>query len=65
MKSRASSHFLILVLIVALTAIARLDNLAGKEYFGSVIVNDANQRYFEPAPTRSWLLGAQLAYTFR
>ena len=48
-----------------LTTLARLDNVTGKEYFGSVIVNDANQRFFEPAPTRSWLVGAQLSHTFR
>lgn len=48
-----------------LMTLGRIDNLTGKRYFGSVIVNDANQRFFEPAPERTWLLGAQLTYRFR
>ena len=32
---------------------ARLDNLANRAYVGSVIVNDANSRFFEPAPGRT------------
>jgi iron complex outermembrane recepter protein len=36
---------------------ARIDNLAGRRYAGSVIVNEGNQRYFEPAPERTWLVG--------
>jgi len=35
----------------------RVDNLADSDYVGSVIVNESNQRYFEPAPGRTWLLG--------
>jgi iron complex outermembrane receptor protein len=31
---------------------ARLDNLANRAYVGTVIVNDANSRFFEPAPGR-------------
>ena len=48
-----------------LTTLARLDNLTDRKYFGSVIVNDGNQRFFEPAPGRNWLLGVQLSYRFR
>jgi iron complex outermembrane receptor protein len=48
----------------SLTLFARVDNLDDRRYFGSVIVNDGNGRYFEPAPGRTWLLGAQLAYRF-
>ncbi|KNZ30736.1 MAG: hypothetical protein AD742_20600 [Methylibium sp. NZG] len=33
----------------------RIDNAADKGYAGSVIVNDANQRFFEPAPSRNWM----------
>ncbi len=33
----------------------RVDNAADKGYAGSVIVNDANQRFFEPAPPRNWM----------
>jgi iron complex outermembrane receptor protein len=32
---------------------ARLDNLANRAYVGSVIVNESNSRYFEPAPGRT------------
>ncbi len=32
---------------------ARLDNLAGRAYVGSVIVNETNSRFFEPAPGRT------------
>ncbi|MGH6623765.1 MAG: TonB-denpendent receptor, partial [Burkholderiaceae bacterium] len=31
-------------------------------YIGSVIVNEANGRYFEPAPGRNWLVGVDLGY---
>jgi iron complex outermembrane receptor protein len=31
----------------------RIDNLADRAYVGSVIVNETNQRYFEPAPGRT------------
>lgn len=40
---------------------ARVDNLADRRYVGSVIVNDSNGRYFEPAPGRTYMLGAQLS----
>jgi iron complex outermembrane receptor protein len=32
---------------------ARLDNLANRAYIGSVIVNETNSRFFEPAPGRT------------
>jgi iron complex outermembrane receptor protein len=32
---------------------ARLDNLANRAYIGSVIVNETNTRFFEPAPGRT------------
>jgi iron complex outermembrane recepter protein len=35
------------------TEYARLDNLADRAYVGSVIVNETNSRYFEPAPGRT------------
>lgn len=41
---------------------ARLDNLADRRYIGSVIVNDANGRYFESGPDRSLMLGARLVF---
>ena len=42
---------------VDLTGFARVDNLFGRNYAGSVIVNEGNARYFEPAPTRNWTVG--------
>ncbi|HXF80748.1 MAG TPA: TonB-dependent receptor [Usitatibacter sp.] len=42
----------------------RLDNAANRRYAGSVIVNEANRRFFEPAPTRSWLAAITGRYTF-
>jgi iron complex outermembrane recepter protein len=47
-----------------LSASARVENLANKKYAGSVIVNEANGRYFEPAAGRTWLLSAAASYSF-
>jgi iron complex outermembrane receptor protein len=47
-----------------LQGFVRLDNLLGREYVGAVIVNAANAQYFEPAPTRQWVVGASAAYAF-
>lgn len=38
----------------------RIDNLADRRYAGSVVVNDANGRFFEPAAPRSLLLAMRL-----
>jgi iron complex outermembrane receptor protein len=42
-----------------LRAFARLDNVLDKASIGSVIVNEGNGRYYEPAPGRSVWLGLQ------
>lgn len=42
----------------------RVDNLADHAYIGSVIANDANGRFFEPAPGRQWGLGISATYAF-
>jgi iron complex outermembrane receptor protein len=42
----------------------RLDNLANKRYVGSVVVNDANLRFYEPAPGRNYMIGAQAKLGF-
>jgi iron complex outermembrane receptor protein len=42
-----------------LRAFARLDNVLDQRYIGSVIVNDGNQRYFEPGPDRRVSVGLQ------
>ncbi|HKX43790.1 MAG TPA: TonB-dependent receptor [Burkholderiaceae bacterium] len=47
-----------------LSAFVRGDNLFDRRYAGSVIVNEANGRYFEPAPGRTWLAGTTASYTF-
>lgn len=41
----------------------RVDNLADRKHVGAVYVNDANGRYYAPAPGRSVLLGASLSLT--
>ncbi|WP_395680032.1 TonB-dependent receptor family protein [Dokdonella sp.] len=40
-------------------AFARIDNAFDRRYAGSVIVNDANGRYFEPAAGRAFMVGAK------
>lgn len=47
-----------------LTGLLRVDNLADRRYVGSVIVNEANRRYFEPAAGRNWTLGMQAGRRF-
>lgn len=42
----------------------RIDNLFGREYVGSVIVNESNGRYYEPAPGRNYGIGLNLAWRF-
>ena len=42
----------------------RVDNLGDKAYVGSVIANDTNGRFFEPAPGRQWGLGLTASYAF-
>lgn len=42
----------------------RVDNLFDKEYIGSVIVNESNGRYYEPAPGRNYGVGINLAWRF-
>lgn len=46
----------------ALRVFARVDNLLDQRYIGSVIVNDGNQRYFEPGPDRRYSVGVQWAW---
>ena len=48
----------------ALDLLARLDNATDKGYAGSVIVNEANARYYEPGSPRAWLLSARLSRSF-
>ncbi|WP_276726427.1 TonB-dependent receptor PqqU [Pantoea septica] len=43
----------------------RVDNLFDRNYVGSVIVNEGNGRYFEPAPGRNYSVGLTLSYAFQ
>ena len=46
----------------AARAFVRVNNAFDKGYVGSVIVNEANGRYYEPAPGRAWLAGLDLPF---
>ena len=41
---------------------ARLDNLFDRHYAGTLIVNDGNGRYFEPAAGRRWMVGVRAQF---
>jgi iron complex outermembrane recepter protein len=45
-----------------LKPVLRVDNVANKKYAGSVIVNEGNGRFFEPAAPRTVYLGMNWAY---
>jgi iron complex outermembrane receptor protein len=47
------------------TQLLRLDNATDRRYAGSVIVNEANKRFFEPALPRNWLLSATAQFALR
>jgi len=46
------------------SAFARVDNVTDRHYVGSVIVNEGNGRYFEPAPGRTFFAGLTGSYRF-
>jgi iron complex outermembrane receptor protein len=46
------------------TEYLRVDNLTNRVYAGSVVVNDANLRFYEPAPGRNATLGMQAKLGF-
>jgi len=41
---------------------ARIDNLTDRSYINSVIINDANERYFEPAPGRTLSVAVSVSF---
>jgi iron complex outermembrane receptor protein len=45
-----------------LRAFFRIDNVFDKHHVGSIIVNEGNGRFFEPAPGRSWTVGLDARY---
>ena len=47
-----------------LSEFLRVDNAGNRNYAGSVVVNDGNGRYYEPAPRRNFLLGLQGRLSF-
>ena len=47
-----------------LRAFVRSDNVTDRDYVGSVIVGDTNGRYYEPAPGRTWFVGARAHVAF-
>jgi iron complex outermembrane receptor protein len=48
----------------SLNGFTRIDNLFNKQYIGSVIVNEGNNRFFEPADGRNWSAGIKLSKQF-
>jgi iron complex outermembrane receptor protein len=42
----------------------RVDNLTDRDYVGSIIVNESNGRYFEPAPERNSYIGVKVKAQF-
>ena len=46
------------------TEFVRVDNASDRRYIGSVIVSEANGRFYEPAPERSFLAGVTAEITF-
>lgn len=46
------------------TQLVRVDNVGDRRYAGSVIVNDGNGRFFEPALPRQWLLALTASHAF-
>lgn len=48
----------------AVNTFARVDNLFDKDYSGSVIVNESNGRFYEPAEGRHWSAGLSMTKAF-
>jgi iron complex outermembrane receptor protein len=42
------------------SAFVRVNNVFDRNYAGSVIVDDGNGRFFEPAPGRNWFIGTSI-----
>lgn len=47
-----------------LAEFVRVDNVANRQYVGSVIVADTNRRFYEPAPGRNYLFGVSARLAF-
>jgi iron complex outermembrane recepter protein len=46
------------------SGLVRVDDITGRRYVGSVIVNEGNGRYFEPAPGRAVFAGLSGSFRF-
>jgi iron complex outermembrane receptor protein len=46
------------------TEFVRVNNFTDKYYVGSVIVNQKDNQFYEPAPGRNWIIGAKANYKF-
>ena len=47
-----------------LTEYVRIDNVRDKAHIGSVIVSEANSRFYEPAPGRNYSVGINAEFSF-
>lgn len=50
---------------MTLAPFLRVDNLLDRRYVGAIVVDDANGRWFEPAPGRSVLVGVRVRFDER
>ena len=46
------------------TEFVRVNNVSDRQYIGSVIVSEANNRFYEPAPDRNWMVGVGGEFRF-
>ena len=60
----ANGGYVVKVGVWELGGFVRADNLFARRYAGSVIVNDGNSRFFEPAPGRTWLASTSATVKF-
>ena len=49
---------------LTVSRVHELTGLFDRRYVGSVIVNEGNARYYEPAQGRNWTVGLSGAYRF-
>jgi len=47
-----------------LSEFVRVNNVSDRQYIGSVIVAEANNRFYEPAPGRNWMTGITASFSF-
>lgn len=47
-----------------LRGFARVDNVFDRKYVGSIVVNDSNKRFYEPAQGRNWSAGLSANWEF-